>query len=467
MPVLLMSVAMGVEVAHWSSEQLDLQRTADVAALAGASAYARAVAAGQVPTASAVATAAADVAELNGATGAASRSWSAGSKTLADNQITAQIVAGPRNSADNAVRVTVQQSVPLIFARLVSSAGSQTLSAQGTAEVVATQQWSGAQPCVAALNTAAQGGSGITYTGWTTMTAIGCSIRSNANINETGSGGWNTQGIIAAGTVSIPFWVSNEDNKGNTIVPQQNAGTIPDAIASNAALQTAFARASQATASSIACSNQHCGLPEGGPSGTQFNGSYCNGQGTGSVTCTLQPGSYGNFAVTGGGPYTFNLQPGMYYFNGNIDLTNYTTTNGSAVTIVTTGTFNGANTFNFNLSAPDAAQAASTGGIAGIALAGNSANTIDSNTPGACNSTSTIAVCGNPQVHITGVLYFPNGTFSGQGSTTAASSSCFELLAGSVSLSGDSGYSGTCPSLGAPGFGSFYSASASLVALVQ
>ncbi len=466
MPVLLMSVAMGVEVSHWSAQQLDLQRTADLAALAGASAYGSALAQGDTAAqaASVGAAGAADVAELGGAAGG-SRSWSPAAKTLTDNQITVLITSGVKNPADPAVQVTVRRAVPLLFARIATSVEAVSLAARGTAEDTSTMQWSGAQPCVAALQTAAQGGSGVTYTGWTTMNAIGCSVRSNADIVETGSGGWNTEGIIAAGTVTIPFWVSNTDNKGATLTPHPNAGTIPDALATNPALNAAFTAAAQSTGSQIACSNQHCGLPEGAGNGT-FNGSYCNGQGTGSVTCTLQPGSYGSFEVTGGGPYTFNLQPGMYYFNGNIDLTNYTTTNGSAVTIVTTGTFNGANTFNFNLSAPDATQAANTGGIAGIALAGNTAHPITSSTVNACNTTSVIAVCGNPQVHITGVVYFPNGTFSGQGSTTASSSSCFELFAGSVSLSGDSGYSGTCPSLGAPGFGSFYSAVTS-VALVQ
>ena len=53
MPVLMMSVAMGVEVSHWSAQQLDLQRTADLAALAGASAYARGGTAAQAAAAAA------------------------------------------------------------------------------------------------------------------------------------------------------------------------------------------------------------------------------------------------------------------------------------------------------------------------------------------------------------------------------------------------------------------------------
>ena len=466
MPVLLMSVAMGVEVSHWSAQQLDLQRTADLAALAGANAYGSALAQGDTAAqaVTAAAAGAADVAELNGAAGG-SRSWSPAAKTLTDNQITVLITSGVKNSADPAVQVTVRRAVPLLFAHIAVESAAVSLAARGTAEDTSTMQWSGAQPCVAALQTAAQGGSGITYSGSTTMKAIGCSVRSNADIVETGSGAWNTEGIIAAGTVTIPFWVSNTDNKGATLTPHPSAGTIPDALASNAALNAAFTAAAQSTGPTIACSNEKCGLANGAPDGT-YNGSYCVGQGSGTVTCTLQPGSYGSFLVTSGGGYTFNLQPGMYYFNGNIDLTNQTWTNGSAVTVITTGTFNGANQFSLNLSAPDAAQAADTGGIAGIAMAGNTANPITSSTVNHCNTTSVIAVCGDPTVQITGVVYFPNGTFSGQGSTTASSSSCFELFAGSVTLSGDSGYSGTCPSLDAPGFGSFYSAVTS-VALVQ
>lgn len=444
-PVLLAAIALGVEVAHWSAVQLDTQRVADLAALAGAQSAASGASVQEA------ANAAANVAELNGATGADTRSWNAATRVLTDNTVTVGAVSGLRKSTDAAFKVVVTQSVPLVLAGLISTASAETLMATATAEAMSNQSWGGAQPCVAALKTAAQGGAGITYSGWTTMKAIGCAIRSNAGLTETGSGAWNTQGIYAAGAISIPFWVSNTNNAGATLTPTPNDGTIPDPYASNTPLQTALANADSLPGSSIACSNQHCGLAEGAPNGT-YNGSYCSGQGTGTVSCTLQPGNYGSFNVSSGGPYYFTLEPGMYNFNGNINLTNYTVTTGSAVTIVTSGTFTGANTFDFTLTAPTAAQAADTGGFAGIALAGN--------------TTDTISVSGDPQVSITGVLYFPNATFSGAGSTTAASSSCFELIAGSISLTGASGYSGTCPQLGATSFGSTY-VSTALAELVQ
>lgn len=450
-PALLMSVAMGVEVAHWSVVQVGTQRMADMAALAGGTAYIAATTSGASNPQYVAATAAANVAELNGGAGAANRTWDAGKATLTDNKVTVRIISGVRNSADTAVQVSVQRVVSLGFAQLLNAPSTETLGATATAEIQSTQEWAGPQPCVAALKTAAQGGSGLVYSGWTTMSAQGCSVRSNANIKETGSGNWNTEGIFAAGTVSIPNWVSVTDNEGDKITPQQNTGTIPDPYATDSAVQNAFTAAAQSSGPSISCSNQHCGLASGTPDGS-YNGSYCVGQGTGSVSCTLEPGAYGSFQVTSGGPYTFTLDPGLYYFNGNIKLTNYTTTNGSGVSIITTGTFTGANTFNFNLTAPTASQAANSGGIPGVAMAGT--------------TSGTLSVSGDVHMAITGVTYFPNATFSGQGSTTAGSSSCFELLAGSITLQGDSGYSGDCPQLDTVSFGSTYKSS-SLARLVQ
>lgn len=451
-PVLLMSLALGVEVAHWSVVQLETQRIADMAALAGGEAQAAGA------TAQQAANAAANVAELNGAVGASVRTWDAATETLSDDHVVVQVTSGVRNPSDAAVRVSIQQNVPLMLAQMFKSATSQNLAATATGEVASTRAWGGPQPCLAALKTAAQGGSGIVYSGSATVSAIGCSVRSNANITETGSGYWNTEGIYAAGSVSLPSWFSPTDvtdNNGNPITPVPNAGTLPDPYATNAAVQQAFTQAAQATnVTSISCPNPNSTWQNPSPCTLPANGSSCSAT-TGSGTCTLEPGTYGSFNVTSGGPYTFNLQPGMYYFKGNINLTNYTTTNGNGVTIVTTGTFNGANTFNFNVNAPTPAQAALTGGIAGLALAGN--------------TSGSVTVSGDPHVQIGGVMYFPNASFSGQGSTSATgtpSESCFELIAASISLSGYSGYAGNCPNMGATSFGSILKTS-SVVMLVQ
>ena len=62
-----MSVALGVEVGHWAVARSDMQRIADLAALAGVQGMASNDSLQQA------ANAAANVAELNGATGAATR----------------------------------------------------------------------------------------------------------------------------------------------------------------------------------------------------------------------------------------------------------------------------------------------------------------------------------------------------------------------------------------------------------
>jgi len=474
-PVVLMSAALGIEVAHWSAVQIETQRVADMAAIGGGVAWVaysggsnlKASAPCQTPSQACVAAvAAANVAERNGASGASSRSWSWNTTncsatttpcdsvgTLADGAVmvvvsTTSASHGVRNSSDPIVKVTVQQAVPLGLAQLFKVVATETLGATAIAEITTT----GPQPCLAALNPT---GTGITYQGSTTVKAIGCSVRSNANITETGSGYWDTEGIYAAGTVSLPSYFGPSyvvDNNGNPIAPQSNAGTISDPYASNQTLQQAFVNAAQPTdpSSNVTCPNPNSTSQNPTPCSVPSNGSYCT-SGTGSGTCTLVPGNYGSFNVTSGGLYTFNLQPGMYYFNGNINLTNDTETNGNGVTIITTGTFTGANSFYFNVNAPTPAQVSSTGGIAGIALAGT--------------TTGAITVSGDPHVQIGGVMYFPNASFSGSGSTSAtgsASENCFELIAGSITLSGYSGYAGDCPQMGATTFGSVNTA-----ALVQ
>jgi len=459
-PVVLISVAMGIEVAHWSAVQIETQRVADMAALAGGVAWVaypgenpKAASPCQTPSQACVAAvAAADVAEVNGAVGTTTPSWTwnaaATIGTLSDSAVTvvvstASAGAGLDHSADPMVKVTVQQSVPLGFGHLLKAAATETLGAAAIAEVTTT----GPQPCLAALSPT---GTGITYEGSTTVQATGCSIRSNAGITETGSGYWNTEGIYAAGTVSLPSYFGPGqvvDNNGNPITPQSNAGTIPDPYADNPTVQNALTQAANATGPSINCSTLYCGLPAS--SAESNNGSYCtpesNPPGVGTpATCTLMPGNYAGFNINGGGPFVFNLQPGLYVFNGNINLTSSPITiNGTGVTIITTGTFTGSSSFDFNLTAPTPAQAADTGGIAGIALAGA--------------TTGAVTVSGDPNVQIGGVMYFPHASFSGSGSTSAtgnASANCFELIAASITFSGYSGYAGDCPTMGATSFGS-------------
>jgi len=193
-------------------------------------------------------------------------------------------------------------------------------------------------------------------------------------------------------------------------------------------------------------------------SGSLLNGTYCTGQGGGSVTCYLYPGNYGGFNVSSGGPYTFNWEPGGFVFNGNVSLTNNTTSNNAVSsggeTIFVTGQFNGANTFNFNLTAPGSTTNPGSSGpwtIAGVVLAGSGS---DTGTYGGNGFTPVATLSGNPQFLVTGVVYFPNGTFQSQGSNGLGSSStsCFELIAGNIVVSGATFLNSSCGSLNALAF---------------
>jgi Flp pilus assembly protein TadG len=120
MPVLLSALAMGIAVVEWSGVQRGLPRTADPVALAGALA--------DTPSAPVAANAVANVAEMNGAAGATSRSWNGTSQISIDNQITVPVAQGIRRSSDTAVRVIVRQSVPQPFFGIATAATSVTIA---------------------------------------------------------------------------------------------------------------------------------------------------------------------------------------------------------------------------------------------------------------------------------------------------------------------------------------------------
>lgn len=450
-PVLAGATGLGIEVSNWSVEQMRMQRAADMAALAGAITYTNAINNGSTTAAAAqsAANAAANLAEVNHVPGPSAPSWDSSTQTLTDSNLTVRITNGVRSASDTAVNVTVHESVPLMLARLVTSVSAVTVTGTSMAELIGNGNGSstGPQPCVFALQTAADGGTGISANGYTNVNAPGCTLRSNSSMYFTGGGSFNTGGLYADGSIYMPNWVKV---KGG-VYP--NNGVVTDPYLSNTTLQTALTNVSSVTGPNIACTNQQCGLPSS--SGSSFNGSYCSGQGSGNVTCYLKPGNYGSLTALGGGPYVFNFAPGLYMFNGNIDLENYTTSNGTGVTIVLSGYFKGANSFNFYVTAPSSAQTASTGGITGVVLAGKT------------NQTAIIE--NNPAFVADGVVYFPNATFDASAAPTlgASNNTCLEIIAANILLSGNTYLQSNCSSVNAQGFGSTPGSTTYTATLVQ
>ena len=235
-PVLMMSVAMGVEVGHWSDVQLQLQRAADLATLAGGESV------GAGASAQTAANAAANVAEFNGATGGSTRTWNASSETLSDNQISVEITKGVNNTNDPAVRVTVTQPVPLLFSRIALGGGSVSMAATALTEVGTTVN--GSQPCILTLNgdsTGKTNGNDTTLNGNVTTTLNGCSMVSDGNTTMTGNVKLNAPGIYTAGSLTLKGNVSGT----GTTKANQHAGSpqIPDPYASDTALQNAISQA--------------------------------------------------------------------------------------------------------------------------------------------------------------------------------------------------------------------------------
>jgi hypothetical protein len=432
LPGMIMAVALGIETAGWGAAQVSAQRAADFSALAGAMNY-KATTNKQT-----AATFAARVAQLNGATGVSSPTWNSTTNTVTDSMITAQIINGLSNSADTAIRVTVQKAIPPVWPPLGNTVVNYSVTGTSTVELVATGgAGSGGQPCLLALSSSGQ----ITGQGSTNINMPNCTMRSNGTITFSGAGTLTTAGFYAGGAISIPGWFTVTGSE----FPSD--GTIPDPYASNSALQSALTTAGGLTG----VTNISCGSTGNNCFGTGTNVLSNGGSCTGSsaITCTMYPGNYGSWTISSGGPYTFNLQPGLYLFNGPISLTQNSTTNGSAVTIVSSGAFTGSNTFNFYVTAPTVAQAAlaSPRSIPGVALAGS--------------STTRTAVSGSVNFVVAGAIYFPNAIFDASGSTSGSASSpgmgstagaCMEIIASSIYTSGYSDYNSNCTSLGSAAF---------------
>jgi Flp pilus assembly protein TadG len=399
-PVMVMTMAMGIEVTDWSVKNLELQRVADAAALAGAQQYV-------VNSNAQVATGtASDVAEMNGATGQASRGWNATTLTTTDNLITAQIITGITKTTDKAVKVTITQNIVKSFSLIFSATPTVTISAVAIAEIGGA----GPQPCLLALSPSGAGVDDVTLTGSASVTATGCSVRSNSGISFSGVTTITAGGTYAAGGITLG---TNGVINGGSF---QNQGVITDPYAGNATLATAF--------SALASNTVTFADP---------NPSY--------QTITINPGTYPTLTL--GGSATVTMNPGTYYvqgavvFNGNVSVT------GTGVTIISSSTFNVDASAHGSLAAP---LSGATVGIPGILFASKAVSTTNQST------WSSFQGAGN--IPFTGLIYFPNGTMGFEGSATNSSAGCSEVIAADISVSGASDLGANCAAYGTVGYGS-------------
>ena len=396
-PVILAAVGLGLNVSYWAGVKTYLQRTADLAALAGGETYY----AGS--TVQLAAEQAANLAEINGGSGGSTRSWNAATQVLTDGNITVQVVNGVRDAGDIAFRVTVQQSVPVFFSYFLHSASSTNLGATALAEVI-----TGYPSCIISLYGAVNGATtatGTTLSGHTDVTAANCAIRSDSAAKISGDVTITSEAIYAGGSIGIN---GGSATVSAALVPE--AGQIQDPLASNTALQAALATVKSASGPSLSISG-------------------------GSVT--LEPGSYSGLSVQGAASVT--LEPGIYYINGDVSFGGSATVTGQDVTIVTTGTtsFLGGST---SLLTAATSEDASGGAVAGVVLAST--------------TTGSVTVGGSSGIPITGVVYAPNGTVDFAGNANDGASGCAMVVANTVTVVGNTSVAENCGSYGLPIFSS-------------
>lgn len=391
-PVLLMSVALGVEITSWSVGTVQLQRTADVSAWAGAMQYA------SLDNAQMATRVAADVAEINGVSGTAVRTWNASTLTTTDNLITAQLVGGVRLASNKAIRVTVKRSVSKVLSGIFpSTQTSVTLSAVAYAEITSA----GPQPCLLALGGGVDGtttGIEIDVSGGATLNTTGCSVRSNDAISQSGSGSINAPGVYAGGRIS-----------GSVCCDlHANAGQIPDPYASNTAVQNALASLQPGTGTAVNVKS--------------------------NATQSITAGSYSGWNVQG----TLNLAAGLYLINGDFSAGAQANVTGTGVTIIVSGTVSAGGGSSLALSAPTTTPSGSA--IPGVLIAGN--------------STNGMTFQGNSTAPLTGVIYFPRAKLVFGGTSGGGSAGCTEVIAASIVLKGTSDLAAECSSYGTVPFGS-------------
>ena len=414
-PVLLVTVGLGIEASGWVANQQGwMQRTADMAAIAGGLAYSTGI---SVQTA---ATEAAYVAEVNAARAAhtgGTRSWNATTQILTDNvvannMITVGIVSGVKTSSDIAVSATIQYTVPLYLSALAMnrSGASITLSATATAENIPGQI---GKYCVLALDTGTSTGAstaGIQFSNGSSVNLSACGIQVNAFGTDalylTGGASLTAASVAVAGNYSVSGGAS-----------MTVSGTTTTGAAAGVNPYTGVAIPTPGTCATVNTFITGQNIPAG---------TYCNGLNISYGTVTMGPGvviiNGGNFTPAGGS--TVNAANGT-----TIVLTGTGTPTSNNV-----GTAQIGNGTTINLVAP------TTGPTAGIAILQNPLGTATTN------------LNGGTSLNITGALVFPKSVVDFSNGSTSTSS-CTQLIASQVVFVGGARLGNNCAGTGTSGIG--------------
>lgn len=342
------------------------QRTADIAAMAGGTIYA------STGSSSSMSKAVSNVATLNG---------------YSSSNVTPTLVNSPTGDGDKAVQVTVNSTVPLTLASLITHSNSLPVSVTSYAEL----KIAGGSGCVLALDPTVS--KAITISGSANLDA-NCDVVANSSNSDAldMSGG---AALTAGCTVTVG---GQNTTSGLTLT----ACTTPITGAKATADPYASVPAPSNPTNCMTVPNPPTNIPQG---------YYCHGISI-STTASFQPGFYyvvGNLTFSAGSNVTANNVT-FYVKSGTVSIS------GSAIV---------------NLSAQ------TSGTYAGLLFFGDRGGTTAVNN----------AISGASTSVLTGALYFPTEqvTFSG-GSQTP--SSCTQVIGDKITISGTAYMGSNCSGTG-------------------
>lgn len=368
-PPLMMSAGLGLEASAWAVAKVQATVAADAAANAGAMVY------GSANNAQTAVNAAANIAELNGIAGSASRTYVSGTKTLTDGNASASVGPGVTNASHTAITVTVKKVVPNSFSALFGTSGNQVISATSVAEVWTSAGSGSTGACILALS------SNATYAvkadNMGVLTASNCSIWSNSSATVSM---YLNSGTISGTTVGAVGGISKSNSGSNTFAPwpaspysaaqsdpyasQVASITLPTTYACHATPSTAWAPSTRQQTPGVYCGN------------TTFGGN----------------GVADQFA------------PGVYYIlNGNLTFNNATINPSPGVSFVLLGSSPGAISYTNYSNTVTQMSAPSTGTTAGLLFyqACPSSGSAPANT-----------MAGGSTLSLTGGIYMPCGALN-------------------------------------------------------
>jgi len=311
----------------------------------------------------------------------------------------------PNNLNVNYVEVVATRQQPTFFARLL---GYSTFKISARAEAGKSPA---AGPCMNIIGTTGQT---LTLNSGAKITdGVGSNCGVNVNSSGTPAVMENSGVTVNVGTYTVHGTVTN--NGGSyTPAPTTGAPTQPDAFQA------------QITAGTLST-----------PTQPAVSSTCCNPI---NNATTLQPGYYSSGLNFNGSGYTVTMNPGVYYFGGNL-MVGGVTLRGTGVTIyMSNGQFNMNSLSTINLTAP------SSGPTAGLVIWQPASNTSQMNLDTGSNSSW------GGGVYLPGAQLTLNGdsTVSGFGMIVAKS----VMLNSAISLSCTSMPGGACPGGSGSGNGS-------------